>query len=322
MKNQTPSRFNQADISVINFRRIEVSTMIKLETLRVFVTVAESGNIKDAADAVGRTASAVSMTLKQLEDEIGGPLFQTDRKNSLTALGNLMLDLGREQLRSFDKSVSIMRAFAHSRIGSLSIASVPSVATNVLPTILQRFLETRPQVQVELFDIDSVQVRRMVESGVADIGIAGESRGGGVEFTPLFSDRFTLLCKDDHDLCKLERPIEWSDLNAATLIRNGASDRIEADDYKQISTQSLITVYNVTSLVAMVKAGLGLTILPSLTMHGAHEGVAALDLADAAASRRVGLVERRDVPPSPVAAAFRAFALKEIPALVSERLSQ
>ena len=69
-----------------------------------------------------------------------------------------------------------------------------------------------------------------------------------------------------------------------------------------------------------MKAGLGLTILPSLTMHGAHEGVAVLELADAAASRRVGLVERRDVPPSPVAAAFRAFALKEIPALVAERL--
>ncbi len=296
--------------------------MIKLEALRVFVTVAESGNIKDAADAVGRTASAVSMTLKQLEDEIGGPLFQTDRKNSLTSLGNLMLDLGREQIRSFDKSVSIMRAFAHSRIGSLSVASVPSVAVNILPAILQRFLEARPQVQMELFDIDSVQVRRMVESGVADIGIAGESRaGGGVEFTPLFSDRFKLLCKDDHALCRLERPVEWSDLDAATLIRNGASDRIEAEEYKQLSTQSLITVYNVTSLVAMVKAGLGFTVLPSLTMLGAHEGVAVLDLADPAASRRVGLIERRDVPPSPIATAFRAFALKEIPALVAERLS-
>lgn len=115
--------------------------------------------------------------------------------------------------------------------------------------------------------------------------------------------------------------MEWSDLNAATLIRNGASDRIEAEDYKRLAAQSLINVYNVTSLVALVKTGLGLTILPSLTMHGTHEGVAVLELADAAASRRVGLVERRDVPPSPVAAAFRAFALKEIPALVAERLA-
>ena len=195
------------------------------------------------------------------------------------------------------------------------------MATNLLPPILQRFLETRPQVQVELFDIDTAQVRRMVESGVADIGIAGESRGGvGVEFTPLFSDRFKLLCREDHDLSRLDRPVEWRDLEGATLIRNGASDRIEAEAYRQLAGQSLITVYNVTSLVAMVKAGLGLTILPSLTMHGPHEGVAVLELADAAASRQVGLVERRDVPPSPVAAAFRAFAVKEIPALVAARL--
>lgn len=292
--------------------------MIKLEALRVFVTVAESGNIKDAADTVGRTASAVSMTLKQLEDEIGGPLFQTDRKSSLTALGSLMLDLGREQIKSFDKSVDIMRAFAQNRIGSLSIASVPSVAANVLPHILHRFLEKRPQVQIELFDMDSAQVRRMVESGVADIGIAGASRAGGrLEFTPLFSDRFKLLCADDHELCRLSRPVGWRDLKGTALIRNGASDRIEAEEYRQLAAQSLVTVYNVTSLIALVKARLGVTILPELTMQGAQEGVAVLELADAAASREVGLVERRDVPPSPVAAAFRAFALREVPALLA-----
>ncbi|WP_432289104.1 LysR substrate-binding domain-containing protein (plasmid) [Aminobacter sp. BA135] len=116
------------------------------------------------------------------------------------------------------------------------------------------------------------------------------------------------------------RERRWIDLHDATLIRNGASDRIDAEAHKQPSLRSLMTVYNVTSLVALVKAGLGLTILPSFTMHGAHDGVAVLELADAAASRQVGLVERRDVPPSPVAAAFRAFALKEIPALVASRL--
>ncbi|MDW5317059.1 LysR family transcriptional regulator [Rhizobium sp. PL01] len=293
--------------------------MIKLEALRVFVTVAESGNIKDAADAVGRTASAVSMTLKQLEEEIGGPLFQTDRKNSLTALGNLMLQLGLQQIKSFDKSVGIMRAFAHSRVGSLSIASVPSVAANVLPPILQRFLSTRPQVEVELFDIDSVQVRRMVEAGTADIGFAGESRtGGAVEFTPLFSDRFKLLCSAGSELCSLKSPLTWSDLSQSNLIRNGASDRIEAEEYKALAERSLITVYNVTSLMALVKAGLGVTILPSLTMLGPPEGVTVIDLLDAKLRRSVGLVERRDISPSPIAKAFREFVLRELPGVMDE----
>ena len=288
--------------------------MIKLEALRVFVTVAEIGNIKDAADAIGRTASAVSMTLKQLEDDIGGPLFQTDRKNSLTALGDLMLGLGREQIRSFDKSVITMRAFAHSRLGRLSIASVPSVATSVLPLILQSFLRERPQVQVELFDIDSAQVRRMVENGTADLGFAGSIKpGGGIDVTPLFSDQFKLLCHEESEICHLPAPIRWDDLKGANLIRNGASDRIETAGYRQLIEDSLFTVYNVTSLIAFVKAGLGYTVLPALSLTSQQDGVRILDLEDGEASREVGLLERRDVSPSPVAAAFRAYALRQIP---------
>ena len=294
--------------------------MIKLEALRVFVTVAEIGNIKDAADTIGRTASAVSMTLKQLEDDIGGPLFQTDRKNALTALGNLMLDLGREQLRSFDKSIGTLRAFAHNRLGRLSIASVPSIATSVLPPILERFLKERPQVQVELFDIDSAQVRRMVESGAADIGIAGNSRSGGaIEFTPLFRDRFRLLCHSESEICSLRTPIRWTDLDGAKLIRNGASDRIDTSTYRDLTELSMLTVYNVTSLIALVKAGLGYTVLPSLSLDQQQDGLRVFDLEDAAASREVGIVERRDVPPSPVAAAFRAIALREISEAITGR---
>ena len=292
--------------------------MIKLEALRVFVTVAEIGNIKDAADTIGRTASAVSMTLKQLEDDIGGPLFQTDRKNSLTALGDLMLGLGRDQIRSFDKSVVTMRAFAHNRLGRLSIASVPSLATSVLPPILQSFLRERPQVQVELFDIDSAQVKRMVENGTADLGFAGSIRpGGGIDVTPLFRDRFKLLCHEESEICKLPTPIRWRDLKGASLIRNGASDRIEAAEYRELFEQSLFTVYNVTSLIAFVKAGLGYTVLPALSLASHQDGMRIFDLADGDASRVVGLIERRDVSPSPVAAAFRDYALRQIPDALS-----
>lgn len=61
--------------------------MIQMQTLRVFVTVAECGNIRDAAKSIGRTDSAISMALKQLETELGADLFETDRKHTLTALG-------------------------------------------------------------------------------------------------------------------------------------------------------------------------------------------------------------------------------------------
>ena len=65
---------------------------IKLEMLRVFRTVAEQGTLTGASAVFGRTPSAVSMMLKQLEDHIGAPLFETDRKNRLTPLGQLVLE--------------------------------------------------------------------------------------------------------------------------------------------------------------------------------------------------------------------------------------
>ena len=54
---------------------------IKTDMLRYFVSVAEAGNLASAAKTLQRSPAAVSMMLKQLEEELGAPLFQTDRKN-------------------------------------------------------------------------------------------------------------------------------------------------------------------------------------------------------------------------------------------------
>ncbi|WP_276121744.1 LysR family transcriptional regulator [Pararhizobium qamdonense] len=289
--------------------------MIKLEALRVFVVVAEAGNIKDAAEIVGRTPSAVSMTLKQLEDELGGPLFQTDRKNSLTALGSILFDTAHLQLKSFDRGIRTVRAFAKSRIGSLTIASVPSVAAHLLPILLQKFLEDRPQVQVELFDMDSAQVRQMVETGTADIGFSGEPRiSGSIGFTPLFKDRYKLLCSEKSGLTSLPRSILWDDLAHENLILNGSSEQIRAEAYIDIASRSLMTVHNTTSLFALVKASLGVTILPALSAFHTPDGISVLDIAETRNERVVGMLERKDGIKSPVAEAFKVLCLELFPA--------
>ena len=180
--------------------------MIKLEAMRVFVTVAELGNIKDASDRLGRTASAISMTLKQIEEEVGGPLFESDRKNALTALGAFMLDTGREQIDAYDRAIRRVHAYAQSRIGQLTVASVPSVAANLVPPLLHRFIDDHPGVEIELIDTDSRSVRQQVEQGNADLGIAGRPRSDAlVSFQPLFGDSFMLVCSSESPLTRLGR---------------------------------------------------------------------------------------------------------------------
>jgi len=294
--------------------------MIKLEALRVFVTVAEIGNIKEAAERLHRTPSAVSMALKQLEEDVGGAIFETDRKNSLTALGSFMLDAGRTQVLSFDKAIAAIRAFAQARIGRLTLACVPSVAANLIPSLFLQFVEGRPDMEIELYDIDSRNVRLMVERGQADIGIAGKPMSDAlVSFEPLFRDRFRVLCGSSSRLARLSRPVRWSDLRGVGLILNGASEKISARQYQALAEKASMTVRNVTSLVALVKAGSGVTLLPALATTDLPESIIALDLADATVHRVVGLLERRGATRSPVAAAFREFMLDQMSTL-EERL--
>lgn len=292
--------------------------MIKLEVLRVFTIVAEMGNIRDAADRIGRTASAVSMALKQLEEEIGGRLFETDRKNSLTALGAFVLETGDLQIRSFDKSIEMILAHAQSRIGRLSLASVPSVATNLVPTLLPVFLADRPGLDIELFDIDSASVAAMVESGQADLGIGGQPKSRmNLEFSPLFVDRFKLVCSATSPLFLLSSPLNWDDLEKETLIVNGASQIIQSPEYRKASEDSSLKVRNVASLFAMARAGLGVTLLPALATTNMPDGVVALDIVDIDAERVVGFIAQRGASVSPVASAFRELMIDTMPQFIS-----
>ncbi len=292
--------------------------MIKLEALRVFTIVAEMGNIRDAADRIGRTASAVSMALKQLEEEIGGRLFETDRKNSLTALGAFVLETGDLQIRSFDKSIEMILAHAQSRIGRLSLASVPSVATNLVPTLLPVFLADRPGLDIELFDIDSASVAAMVESGQADLGIGGQPKSRmNLEFSPLFVDRFKLVCSATSPLFLLSSPLNWDDLEKETLIVNGASQIIQSPEYRKASEDSSLKVRNVASLFAMARAGLGVTLLPALATTNMPDGVVALDIVDIDAERVVGFIAQRGASVSPVASAFRELMIDTMPQFIS-----
>ena len=76
---------------------------IKISVLKLFIAVVEAGNIHAAAKRACRSASAVSTALKLLEEEVGGALFETDRKNQLTPLGNYLYDTALAQVGAYEK---------------------------------------------------------------------------------------------------------------------------------------------------------------------------------------------------------------------------
>ncbi len=281
--------------------------VIKTEMLRCFVTVARNGNLADAADKLGRTPSAVSMMLKQLETHLGTPLFETERKSKLTALGVFAFDEASRELDHFERTVAAIEYYAHAKSGFVRIAVVPTVAGAFLPAVVQGFLRDHPDVHVDIRDMDSVAVLREIERDRVDLGIAtGTGTNADIECEELFSDAFGIICGAGHPLAKAELPLSWSDLTAWPFIANGLCAQIPDDGLQRIIEDSKLMVRNTTSLLALVRAGVGVTVLPRLVVDKTQSNIRFLPVADTTARRRIDIMRQAHTQLSPAAQKFES----------------
>ncbi len=285
--------------------------MIKLEHLRVFLVVVDSQSISTASERISRTPSAVSMTLKQLEETLGGPLFLGERKTRLTPLGMYVADKARRVVREHDSAVTDILHYARGEEGIVRVAVVPSVATAILPTVVEGFRE-RYKVRLEIRDIDSASVAAAVTSGTVDFGIASKTEASKeLAAKHLVSDRLHAVCPHGHPLSQLDRPVRWSDLFDYPFIANGLCAQFDAPEVAELVQRATLFLYNVTTLHTFIGEGFGISLLPGLSVPGT-EALAAKPLEDASAVRHLFLFRRPDDVLSPSADAFSSAILHSI----------
>ena len=278
---------------------------IKIEMLRCFATVAHSGKLSDAAAKLGRTPSAVSMMLKQFEDHLGAPLFESERKSRLTALGRFVLDEAVGGLERFDRTVASIESFARSEAGLVRVAAVPSVAEAILPQVVQHFLHDHPGVWVDIRDMDSAGVLREIEREQVDLGLATSvGKDTGIDRDTLFTDAFGVVCRADHPLAAGPAPLTWDALGPWPFIANGLCAQIADAAFQTVFEGARMMVRNTTSLLAMVRAGVGVTVLPRLTVDGAERELAFVPVTDPMARRRIDILRRAHTSPSPAVNSF------------------
>lgn len=265
---------------------------IKIEMLRCFTMVVQHGGLSDAADALGRTPSAVSMMLKQFEEHVGSPLFETARKSRLTPIGRLIFAEARREVTHFENTVSVIDGLSRSELGYLRLAVTPSVATAILPPVIFRFARKYPEIQIEIRDMDSATIARELTRERADIGIGTLAELEGMSRTKLFSDAFGVVCRKDHPLAQNLDQLKWHSLNEHVLIANGLCDLITDPDFAPVLAKSRLMVPNTASLLGLVREGVGITVLPRLAVTGFEADIAFLPLADITARRTVHMVSQ------------------------------
>ena len=268
---------------------------IKIEMLRAFAIVAQTGNLAEAATRLGRTPSAVSMTLKSLEDHLGQRLFETDRKNRLTPLGDYVLEQAQAELRQFDGTLRAIEAYTSSPKGLLRVAAVPSVAGVLFAPVLETFTARHPGVSVEIRDMDSLSILDALTRGQIDIGIA--ARGGpmrGVAGVPLFSDAFGVICGRAHPLAEADAPLHLADLAGHRVLGNDLSARIAHPGLQAAMGARRVSAQNTLSLISMVRGGVWVTVLPRSVARMDPEHLLFRSLADLREHRQVELLIRED----------------------------
>lgn len=266
---------------------------IKLELLRYFCAVAETGNLAEAADRLGRTQSALSMSLKQLESHLGKKLFDGERKSHLSPLGEEVFELAQHQLRQFDHMVESIETTANASNGLIRIASVPSVAALVFPHVLSQMTERIPGVKIELRDTDTRQVLDALDSGKADIGIAsGFHALNGVAATQLFEDQFGLVSAANHPLIARSQPPSIAEVVTTEFVRNTLCDLIKSTAFNAALTQANVTIHNNHSLINTIKTGHWVSVLPETVTAFLPNSVAFRTISDLPDKREVWLYRR------------------------------
>ncbi len=278
---------------------------IKLEMLRCFAAVASTGSLAAAAGLLGRTPSAVSMMLAGFEAQLGAPLFEGERKSRLTPFGRVTLAEAERAIAAFDGSVAAIGRSARSTAGTVRIAAVPSVSITLLPRAIARFRAERPDVRLEISDVDSVAVKRRLEADEADLGLASGPVGLGLASELLLTDALGIVCHPDHPAALAPDPIGWDALASGPFVANPLAALVDHPRVAALAAASHLVARNTTTLLAFVRLGLGATILPERIVDRAAADLRFRRPMDPPAERPVQLLQQRNSRLNPAAEAFR-----------------
>lgn len=282
---------------------------ITLRQIRAFVALAEEGSFTRAAEKMSLTQPALTNCIRQLEDHIGNPLFdRTTRQVQLNEYGRAFRSPAERILRDLDQSLQILQDIQAGSAGAISLATVPSIASSILPFALAEFARRFPAMGISLSEDHSEGVRRKVFEGEVQIGLSGQSDAiDGLDEIPLFSDNIGLFCLATHPLASLDRPLCWADLAGREIFNMGYQTQIQSviDVVPELEislSQTSYKVRNVMSTISLMRSRNALATLPLLSIpKEAQTDVVFRPLHDPVLRRDVYLCKRSDRQISPAA---------------------
>jgi len=313
---------------------------MNLHLLRIFATVARRKSFSRAAEELVISQPAVSKGVRQLERQLGLPLLDRSRGGvALTEAGEMVMSYAQRIFAIEDAAEVAVAQLKHAERGTLAIGASATTGIYLLPALLGAFHRRYPSVQPSL-DIASTRdiLERLLTSPLDVAFVEGPVEVEGVVVTPWREDTLVVIAAPDHPLAQAQQraqaqaaqqspdPAQRDDGRPAAP--NRFVERIVAEGFIQrevgsgtreivdegmrergITLRVAMEVNNTEGVKQMVSAGLGLAIVPSVTIAAelATGRLVALDAPELALSRWLWRAQVVDRPVSPALRAFLAI---------------
>lgn len=208
---------------------------MEIKQLRAFIAIAEEKTFTAGAKRVHVTQAAVSMQIRQLEDEIGLQLFtRTPRKVILTEAGEYLLERARRILREHNSALEELAVIAGAEYGRLRIGSASAMfATDQLPLILEKLKQKYPNAEISVSSGTSEVLVGKIMHGEVDIAFVSlPIETSNVQTELLYSDEIVAIAHPSHPLAN-DKYISAAQLAGENLIlgEKGGNTRRMIDDF-------------------------------------------------------------------------------------------
>ena len=290
---------------------------MEFQQLEMFAAVFEEGSISRAAQRVCRTAPAVSIALKKLEDEMGTPLFDRDDRHShqLTASGKLLYEHAK---RILDLRREAETAVKHSSNGAtLRIGTHESTSLYLLPSLMTRLNETHPALKTEVICGNADRLLLALVNRTIELALIGDAAVDTELDTYMVKrDELVVIANPDHRLSKREH-IGVEDLRDEDLLVQGSKSLLRERIVQAMLASKIpfnIGVENVgiEAIKRLVMNGLGVGFVPAMCVSEevASGKLVALKVDDVRTEWDISLVWRKDHSLSRIAREFVEFIVK------------
>jgi DNA-binding transcriptional LysR family regulator len=241
---------------------------VNLAQLRAFLAVVDEGGFSAAAPALGVSQSAVSHAVAALERAVGSPVLHRSKEPQLTTLGTRMVKHARAAIAAASAITDLAAEHADKPTGTIRLAAPATVCQGLLPDLLSRWRAEFPAVTIRLFEGEDHEISEWLTQRTVDAGVLvdPQTHSGPEVGVEIGADEFFAMLRRDHPLAG-ERIIDVADLeDDPFLLSDGGCERFIRDLYRQAGCRLRPThrVRECGTLIAMVQAGIGVSVVPGL----------------------------------------------------------